>query len=340
MDYKKLPKIELHCHLDGSVKPETIISIASEEGIDLPSTDLKTIREKVIAPWECNNLNEYLERFTLPISVMQSRKALKRVAYELMQDAANENVKYIEIRFAPVFHMKKGLSLEEVIESVLSGINVAEKEFDIKGNLILSCLRNMPTEMVYDVVEAGRKYIGKGVVAVDLCGPEEEGFVKKFVDPITLARTYGYRVTIHAGETGIGKNVFQAVEMLNAERIGHGVFINNCREAYDIVKKKSIFLEMCPTSNIQTKAVNSMKEHPFYDFYKDGIKVTINTDNRTVSNTNMSNECKLIGEEFHISLGDYSKIFCDSVEAAFADRETKDKLREIIKQSLKIFDFV
>lgn len=120
--------------------------------------------------------------------------------------------------------------------------------------------------------------------------------------------------------------------MLNAERIGHGVFINNCREAYDIVKRKSIFLEMCPTSNIQTKAVNSIKEHPIYDFYKDGIKVTINTDNRTVSNTNMSNECKLIGEEFNISLEDYSKIFCYSVEAAFADMETKNKLMERIKQ--------
>lgn len=332
MNFKSLPKVELHCHLDGSVRPETIIDISKEEGIDIPSMNLEVIKKKVIAPWECSSLNEYLDKFTLPLSVMQSRKSLKRIAYELIEDASNENVKYIEIRFAPLFHMEEGLSIKEIIESVLSGISDGEKDFDIKGNLILSCLRNMPTERVYDVIEAGREYIGKGVAAVDLCGPEEEGFVEKFIEPIELAREYGYKITIHAGETGIGKNVLQAVKMLHAQRIGHGVFINNCKEAYNIVKEKNIFLEMCPTSNIQTKAVSSLKDHPIYKFYKDGIKVTINTDNRTVSNTNMCNECRIIEEEFHMSFEDYKNIYYYSIDAAFTDDETKNKLKKYIEQ--------
>ena len=146
----------------------------------------------------------------------------------------------------------------------------------------------MSVDSAFEVVEKGKKFLGKGVVAIDLCASEEEGFCGKFVEPIALARQYGYRVTIHAGETGIGKNVLEAVELLGAERIGHGVFIKDCLEAYNIVKEKRVVLEMCPTSNVQTKAVNSFSEHPIYDFHKDGIKVTVNTDNRTVSDTNMT----------------------------------------------------
>lgn len=255
MNFEVLPKIELHCHLDGSVRPETIIEIAKEEGISIPCYHIESIKDMLIAPMECTSLEEYLERFELPIAVMQSKKSLKRIAYELLEDAAKENVKYIEVRFGSLLHIKKGLTLDEVIESVLDEIKAAENNFDIKGNLILSCLRNMPVDTVFQVVEAGRNFLNKGVVAIDLCANEEAGFCERFVKPIALAKEYGYRVTIHAGETGIGENVLHAVKMLGAERIGHGVFIRNCPEAYNIVKNENITLEMCPISNIQTKAV-------------------------------------------------------------------------------------
>lgn len=331
MKIMDLPKIELHCHLDGSVRPETIIDIAKKEGISIPSHDIETIKNMVIAPLECKSLDEYLERFHLPNLVMQTKESLRRISYELLEDSAKENVKYIEVRFAPVLHMKKGLSIEEVIESLLLGIKDAEKKFDIKGNLILSCMRIMPVESAFEVVEKGKKFLGKGVVAVDLCASENEGFVEKFKEPILLAEKYGYRITIHAGETGIGENVLKAVEILNAERIGHGVFIKNCPQAYNIVKNKEVTLEMCPTSNIQTKAVNTFGEHPIYDFYKDGIKVTLNTDNRTVSDTTMSNEVNVVLNEFNITYEDYKKIYYNSVDASFTDSETKEELKKYME---------
>lgn len=331
MNLSALPKIELHCHLDGSVRPETIIDIAKNENISIPTYDIEQIKSMLIAPEECQSLDEYLERFVIPLSVMQSKDSLRRIAYELLEDSAKENVKYIEVRFAPVLHLEKGLSVEEVIESVLSGIKEAEEKFDIKGNLILSCLRNMSVDTAFDVVEKGKKFLGKGVVAVDLASSEDEGFCERFIQPIALARKYGYRVTIHAGETGVGKNVLEAIELLGAERIGHGVYIKNCAEAYRVVKDKGIALEMCPKSNVQTKAVGTLGEHPIYDFHRDGIKVTINTDNRTVSDTTMSNECNIVYAEFHITYEDYKQIYYNSVDASFADEETKKKLRKYME---------
>ena len=324
MDFLALPKIELHCHLDGSLRTETIIDIARKEGIQLPSFDKDELQKELIAPLECESLDEYLKRFSLPNLVMQSKESLRRITFELFENATRENVKYLEVRFAPLLHVLKGLSIEEVIQSVIEGMREAESRYEIKGNIILSCMRTMSVESAFEVVEKGKQFLGKGVVAIDLCASEEEGFCERFVDPIALANQYGYRITIHAGETGIGKNVLEAVELLGAERIGHGVFINECAEAYEIVKERQIVLEMCPTSNVQTKAVHHYSEHPIYKFHKDGIKVTINTDNRTVSDTTMEKEIDIINKEFNLSEEDYRQIYLNSVEASFADQETKE----------------
>jgi len=324
MNFFKLPKIELHCHLDGSVRIQTIMDIAQREGIPLPSFDQKELQKELVAPLECESLEEYLKRFSLPNLVMQSKESLRRITFELFEDAARENVKYLEVRFGPLLHTLKGLNVEEVIQSVIKGMRDAESCYEIKGNIILSCLRSMSVESAFEVIEKGKRFLGKGVVAIDLCASEEEGFCKRFVEPILLAKEYGYRVTIHAGETGIGKNVLEAVELLGAERIGHGVFIKDCAEAYRKVKERQEVLEMCPTSNVQTKAVQHYSEHPIYKFYKDGIKVTINTDNRTVSDTTMSKEILLVNKEFNLSEEDYRQIYLNSVEASFADQETKE----------------
>lgn len=330
MRFDNLPKIELHCHLDGSVRPETIIDISIEDNINIPSNNIKIIRNMSIAPWECESLDEYLERFKLPLMVMQTKDSIRRIAFELLEDASKENVKYIEVRFAPLLHREKGLSIEEIIESVLEGIKDAENKYDIKGNLILSCLKHMPVETAVEVIEKGKKFLGKGVVAVDLAASEDEGFSQRFVEPIALARKYGYRVTIHSGETGVGRNVLEAVEMLGAERIGHGVYITNCLEAYNIVKEKNITLEICPTSNVQTKAVNSYESHPVYDFHKDGIKITINTDNRTVSDTTMTKEYNILSDKFNLSYEEYKKMYYNAIEASFANKEIKERLKTYI----------
>lgn len=330
MNFSTLPKIELHCHLDGSLRVKTVLDIAEKENIELPTYNIKQLEEELKAPLECTSLVEYLNRFNIPIKIMQSRDSLKRVAYELMEDAAKDGVKYIEIRYAPVLHTEKGLTVEEVIESVLEGVKQGEKDFNIYGNLILSCLRHRGPQSAEIVIEAGKKYLGRGVVAVDLCGAENEGFAEPFVDCIAKARKSGYRITIHAGETGFGTNVIDAVELLGAERIGHGVAIKDMQEAYDLVKKKGIILEMCPTSNVQTKAANSYEDHPIMEFFRDGVKVSFNTDNRTVSGTTVTDECNYMNKSKSITMDEYRKIYMDSVEASFASEELKDKLRSLI----------
>ena len=299
MNYKDIPKIDLHCHLDGSVRAETVLNIIKKDNLEF-SLNLKQIKKKLIAPSNCNSLNEYLKCFNLPIAVMQTKDNLERVSYELMEDAALENIKYIEIRFAPQQHKQNGLTTKEIIESVLVGMRKAEEQYDIKGNYILSCMRHLSAESAMKIIEDGRQFLNRGVVAIDLCGGEEVGFCHKFINPIKNARKYGYHITVHAGETGIGQNVIDAIQLLGAERIGHGIFIKDNKEAYDLVKEKKIILEICPTSNIQTKAINTYKEHPIYDFYNDKIMVTLNTDNRTVSDTTMTKECIEIEKAFSL----------------------------------------
>lgn len=327
---KYLPKIELHCHLDGSVRVETIIDIAKEENIELPSYKIEEIMKDVQVPYNCTSLGEYLKRFDLPNKVMQTKESLRRITFELLEDAAKENIKYMEIRFAPMLHTQKGLSIKEVIKSVLSGMDEACKKYDIKANLILGCLRFMSEDDAIVVVNEGKEFLDKGVVAIDLCGPELEGFAIEYKKSIELARSYGYRVTIHAGEAASGKNVIDAINLLGAERIGHGVMIKDMKEAYDLVKSKKVTLEMCPTSNLQTKAIESINDYPFYDFYKDELSVTLSTDNRTVSNIDLTNELSLIKDNFNMSEEDYKKIYLNTVNATFAKESIKNWLKSLI----------
>ena len=326
MNLEKIAKIDLHCHLDGSLRKNTVFEL-------LKNTDkynnltFEEIERQLTPPANCSSLDDYLKAFILPIAVMQTKENLERVSFELFEDAAKENVKYLEVRFAPQNHREEGLSYEEIIESVIKGMKKAEEKYDIKGNYILSCMRHMSVESAVEVIESGVKFLGKGVVATDLCGGEPLDFASKFIKPMKIAKKLGYHITIHAGETGFGQNVTDAIELLGAERIGHGIFISTDKRAYDLVKEKNIPLEICPTSNVQTKGVCGYEKHPLYDFYKNHINITLNTDNRTVSNTSMTREIVETKRAFNISEMEYRDIYLNSVEAAFLSKEEKDRLR-------------
>ncbi|SQH78048.1 Adenosine deaminase [Shewanella benthica] len=326
MNYSSLPKIDLHCHLDGSVRPQTIIDLANEQNISIPSQDINEITSLMIAPETCQNLEEYLMRFDLPLSVMQTQAGIERISFELFEDAAKENVKYFEVRFGPQLHQLQGLSFNQIIGSVVKGMQRAEAKYDIKGNYILSILRTFPKDNIRDVIDAGAPYLNKGVVAFDLAGAELAGFCSEFIPYVDYAIEKGYRITIHAGEQGVGQNVFDAVSMLKAERVGHGIHITGHQGAYDLVKQQNIGLETCPSSNIQTKAVDKLSEHPLKAFYEDALPITINTDNRTVSNTTMTDEVRKVMQEFSLSREDYFNIYKISIEQAFASDEVKQHL--------------
>lgn len=330
MNYFDLPKIDLHCHLDGSLRPQTVIDLAAEQNIELPSTDAEVIKEMMVAPETCPNLQEYLDRFALPIKVMQTAEGIERISFELFEDAAKENVKYLEVRFAPHLHIQQGLSHEQIIESAVKGMKRAEALYDIKGNYILSAVKFLPSDTIPPVLDAGEKFLGNGVVAFDLAGSELDNFAHDYVTYTQYARDKGYRITIHAGEQGCGQNVYDAIELLGAERIGHGVAIKDHEQAYQRVKQDVVGLEACPSSNVQTKAIPELKLHPLKEFHKDGLPVTINTDNRTVSNTTMTQEVEKIMELFDLTAEDYAQIYRASVEQCFASDEVKHKLMQYI----------
>ncbi|WP_055071789.1 adenosine deaminase [Clostridium massiliamazoniense] len=330
MDYRKLPKVELHCHLDGSLRTETVIELAKEENIDLSGKTYEEVKELLVVPEDCPSLDIYLKRFDLPLKLMQNEKNLKRIAFELIEDVSKENVKYIEVRFAPLLHNRQGLNIKQIINAVLEGLKDGEEKFGVKSGLILSLLRHHPVDSVYEVFEEGKEFLGKGVVAVDLAGAELEGFVPQYEEAFKKARDMGYRVTIHAGETGYSCNVIDAIKLLGAERIGHAVAIKDDEVAYNLVKENNITLEMCPKSNLQTKAVDSYKNHPAKKFLNDGLKVNLSTDNRTVSNLDLTEECESINKVSGLSLEEFKQIYLNSVEGAFCNDETKAWLRKQI----------
>ncbi|MDH8678854.1 adenosine deaminase [Fusibacter bizertensis] len=333
-NFIKYPKIELHCHLDGSLRAETVLAWLSEyqtdQGNDLDILHFDNIRDQLVAPRDCDSLDTYLKRFDLPIKLLQTKAHLFRATYELMEDAAKENVKYIEIRFAPHLHQENGLTLVEVIESVLSGLKAAEEEFEIKGNLILSYLRNTEVLGIYDMINAGKNFIGKGVVALDLCGGERDRFSSRFEEAFKYGRSLGYEVTIHAGETGIAENIVDAIELLGAKRIGHGVAMFSDDNIRKFVKDAGVSVECCPTSNLQTKAITHMSMHPIKGYFDDGILVTINTDNRTVSDTTVSNEFYQLYKNFDWQEKHWIEIYDKSIDASFADSRTKEELKHFL----------
>lgn len=326
---KMLPKIELHCHLDGSVRPSTLLEIAKSQGLT-DAKDIESFKKYICVPQSCESLVAYLECFSIPIAVMQTTSQLRRVAFELIEDVSLENVKYIEVRFAPHFHLSKGLTIEGVIESVLSGLKEASDTYHVEFGLILCCMRHLPLEKSIELVHKGKAYLNHGVVGIDLAGDEHNYPPELHKEAFDLAKSLGYRITIHAGETGIASNVTKSIQLLHAERIGHGLYIKDDVDAYTLVKTTCTCLEMCPTSNLNTKAVKTIADHPLPKFIEDGIVATFNTDNRTVSDTTLSHEIALLQPHMSSFETLYRRAYLNAVDACFASEETKAKLRSYI----------
>lgn len=321
-----LPKIELHCHLDGSVRPDTLKELSVMEGL-IQDEDLIHFEALIKVPEDCTSLVEYLKCFKLPIGVMQNQTSLERIARELVEDVAATGVKYIEVRFAPHLHMEKGLSFEAVVESVLKGLQAGEAATGTMARLILCCMRHLPLETSLEVVKLGHPYLGKGVVAVDLAGDEHNFPPELHEEAFHLAKALGYKITVHAGETGIGKNVTTAIRSLHADRIGHGLFIKDDPDAKAIVESHRIPLEMCPTSNVQTRGVANYETHPIVSFLREGLPITLNTDNMTVSGITLNTEGEMLENRLQAVESDFWLLYENAIEASFASETEKAVLR-------------
>ena len=275
---EKLKKIELHLHLDGSISLE-LASVLS-------GLSIEELKPKMIAPDKCENLSEYLIKFDFPISLMQTKENLKLIAKELANRLEKQNVIYAEIRFAPMFHTKEGLTYEEIINAVLEGLN---SNNNIKTNLVLCMMRGFSKEENLKTIAIAEKYLTKGVCAIDLAGAEDKYPLDEYLELFEIASSKGIPFTIHAGENGEADEVKKAIDV-GAKRIGHGIHSIDSIEVLNLIKEKNILLEICPTSNVQTNSVDKYKNHPIKKLYDLGIPLCINTDNSTVSNISLTEE--------------------------------------------------
>ncbi len=328
MDIERIPKIELHCHLDGSLKLPLVRRLLAERGERYSEEELGNL---LTAPQDCGSLAEYLEKFDLPIRCLQTEEGLRECAYDLAKNAAEENVRYLEVRFAPSFSTGEGLSIVKILESVQEGLLRAEQETNIHTGIIVCGMRNLPPETNRSMLKEAAKLYGSGVVGCDLAGDEKAYPTKLFMDFFELAKKLGMPFTIHSGECGSVENVRTAVA-IGARRLGHGIAMCKDASLMKLCAEKRIGVELCPTSNLQTKAVQSMKDYPFLAFYKAGILLSVNTDNRTVSATSCTRELALLQKNYDLSEEVFQKIYRDSVETAFASDDVKHELLERVRK--------
>lgn len=327
-DIQEMPKVILHLHLDGSLRPTTVqewINELLEKKVKLEDVEKMLMVEK-----GCRDLNQYLEKFDTPVKMLQTAEHIKRATYELYEDLSKQNVKYAEIRFAPSKHILGGLSYDEVVKASIDGLQMAKEKFDIDGNLILCCMRGDNNENDnLETVEVARRFLEKGVCAVDLAGAEALYKTEDFENIFQIAKEYNVPFTIHAGEADGPKSVKKALEF-GAERIGHGVRSIEDKELINELAEKQIPLEVCPISNLQTQAVKG--KHPIEELFKKGICITVSTDNNTVSNTNILEEYEYILANTGLKIDDLISMNINAARNIFGSQKQKTDLMKIISE--------
>lgn len=309
---------ELHLHLDGSLRPETVWELAKEQGIRLPAESAEEVKYKMEVPEDCRTLEEYLERFDLPLLVLQRADAIERVTYELVEDLAKEGVDYAEIRFAPQLSVNGGLTQDEVVEAAIRGAERGMKTYpEIRVGLILCCMRGADNEALnMQTVETAKKYLGPVVCAVDIAGAEGLFPTENFAPVFAKVREYGIPMTIHAGEAA-GPDSMKTALSFGTKRIGHGVAAVNDPELIRRLIDENVTLEVCVTSNYHTKVVPAIEMHPIHKLLDEGVHVTVNSDNRTCSRTTLQKEKEVLKEQLGFSDEEIEKMQEYAWEARF-----------------------
>lgn len=338
---KQLPKVLLHDHLDGGLRIDTVIELAKKERCQLPSEDPKELLDWFHRGANQGDLRLYLETFKAIYAVLQTEEALERVAYESMLDLKADNVAYVETRFAPFFHTEKGLTHDEVMEAVLRGLRQGAGETGMSFGLIVCSMRG--TDWAIPMAELAVKYREKGVVAFDLAGDEAGHPAKKYIDAFHYCQRENFNITIHAGEAFGAQSIWQALQWCGAHRIGHGTRLVDDFTIEDgrvtgmgtlaqYVLDKRIPLECCLSSNIHTAAAESFAVHPFRLFYTNRFRVTLNTDNRLMSNTSMSKELDIAVRSYDLTIRDLEILTLNAMKSAFIHYDERcDVIYKVIK---------
>ncbi len=322
--------IDLHLHFDGSLFPRTILELAGEQQIPLPAEDPDELKLFLTAPEDCGSLNEYLEKFDLPLLVLQTKEAVRKGMYTLLCSLREQGMLYAEVRFAPQSHLRKGLTQEEVVKAAVLGMQEAAAGSFFKAKLILCCMRGTDNlEANKKTIETAAAYLGRGVAAIDLAGAEALYPTADFEELFVYAKSLGVPYTIHAGEAD-GPESIEAALRFGAYRIGHGVRAQEDEGLLSLLRERQIPLEMCPTSNVQTKAVGSFCDHPILTYLRSGLKVTLNTDNMTVSDTTIEREYNRLSGELGMTTEEKRQLLYHAADAAFLTEEERGRMKDVI----------
>jgi adenosine deaminase len=316
-DLRRLPKTDLLVHLDGSLRLQTILDLAHEQGIPLPGSTVEALRPFVEMGEACGSLEDYLKAFEVPLSVMQTRGSLVRAAFELAEDAALENVRYLEVRYSPVLHQAKGLALPTIVEAVLEGLAAAEQRYPIRTGVILCGIRHIAPELSIELADLTVAFKNKGVVGFDLAGAEEDFPAEAHAEAFSRVLASNINCTLHAGEGYGPESIHQALHLCGAHRIGHGVRLIEDGDLLNYVNDMRIPLECCVSSNLLTKAVRTLQDHPIRLFFDLGLRVTVNSDNRTVNRTSVSEEYLILHEQLGFTLEEIKELILMGFKSAF-----------------------
>lgn len=335
---KRLPKTDLHVHLDGSMRIATILDLALEQKVTLPASDPEKLAGLIMAGDVCTSLTDYLRGFDITLSVLQTEEALYRAAIELVEDAAAENVRYMEVRYSPMLHMKRGLPLTTIVEAVLAGLRDGKEKFGTRSGLIISALRQIDPKWSLRLAELAVAYKNKGVVGYDLAGAEDGFQARKHAASFHLIRSNNVNCTAHAGEAYGPESIHQALHDCGAHRIGHGTRLREDGDLLNFIADHRIPVEVCLKSNVQTRAVDSIEAHPI-QFYQDfGVRVTLNTDNRLVTGTTVTDEYMLWIKHFDVGISDIREVIINGFKSAFQPyRVRQDMLSRVIAEMDTIF---
>jgi adenosine deaminase len=316
---QRMPKTDLHVHLDGSLRLKTILELAEQQGVRLPGgadTEEKLAREIQVGA-QHESLKDYLKGFDITLSVLQTEEALYRTAFELGEDAARENVRYMEVRYSPLLHTQKGLSYPVIVEAVAEGLRAAKRQYGLMSGQIICGIRHITPESSVRLAELCVAFKNKGVVAFDLAGAEADNPPKDHKEAFMLIRNNNVNLTIHAGEAYGPESIHQALHECGAHRIGHGTRLREDGDLLNFINDHRIPLEVCLTSNVQTRACDSFETHPLPFYLSYGLRLTINTDNRLITDTTVTEEFWRAVQHYNLNIGDVRKLALNGFKSAF-----------------------
>ena len=335
--FQKLPKTDLHVHLDGPMRAETIVDPARRENVSLPADDADGLRKTLRFGDNFGSLVEYLRTFDVTLSVLQTEESLFRVAFELAEDAAAENVRYMEVRYSPMLHTRRGLRLTNVVEAVLAGLRQGRERYGIESNIIVCGIRNISPESSLEMAELAVAYKNRGVVGFDLAGAEYDHPAKHHRAAFQLVRDNNINTTIHAGEAYGPESIAQAIHVCGAHRLGHAVRLRENGDLLHYVNDHRIPIECCPSSNVQTGAVRNLGSHPIKLYHNLGLRVTVNTDNRLITDTSVSKELWLCHTQMGFTLADIKSMLIAGFKSSFLPFHVKQQYLRRTTEELKRF---